>query len=77
MQILISFTCRSCGGENEIHWDTDWSGDSIRGPGSYEESYGVVPLRCNYCPHVSGLLKPGYYYGEEHGPPHDRKYNGQ
>ena len=57
MQIEFQFTCRECGADTRITWDTSHSGEP-------EE------LKCSSskCGHVSGELTPGYVFREEHWP---------
>lgn len=64
MQIEIFFTCRECGGDTRITWDTSHSGD-----------LDPVELRCSSskCGHVSGELTPAYVYREEHRPSWERE----
>jgi len=59
MQIEFFFTCRECGGDTRIIWDTSHSGDR-----------DSVELHCSSsrCGHVSGELRPGFVYLEEHRP---------
>jgi len=59
MQIEFWFTCRECGGDTRIAWDTSHSGD--REP---------VELKCSSsrCGHVSGELWLGYAFREEYLP---------
>jgi len=59
MQIEFFFTCRECGGDTRILWDT-----------ARELDAEPVELKCssNRCAHVSGELRPGYVYRPEHQP---------
>jgi len=59
MQIEFWFSCRECGADTRIPWDTSHSGD--RDP---------VELKCSSsrCGHVSGELRLGYAFREEHRP---------
>jgi len=58
MQITFEFTCRDCGADTRILWDTAMEGD------------GAVELQCSSsrCGHVSGELRLGYSFREEHWP---------
>ena len=49
MQIEFFFTCRGCGGDVRVPWDTSHSGEPVE-------------LRCSSskCGHVSGELMPDY-----------------
>jgi len=62
MQIEFFFTCRECGGDVRVSWDTSHSGEPVE-------------LRCSSsrCGHVSGELAPGYVYREEHRPSCERE----
>jgi len=59
MQIEFFFTCRECGGDTRILWDT-----------ARELDAELVELKCSSsrCCHVSGELRPGYVYRPEHQP---------
>jgi len=62
MQIEFWFSCRECGADTRIIWDTSHSGEP-------EE------LKCSSsrCGHVSGELTPRYVFREEHRPGHERE----
>jgi len=64
MQIEFWFTCRECGGDTRISWDTSHSGDQ-----------DPVDLKCSSsrCGHVSGELATAYVYREEHRPSWERE----
>jgi len=59
MQIEFFFTCRECGADVRVLWDT-----------ARELDAEPVELKCssNRCAHVSGELRPGYAFREEHRP---------
>jgi len=63
MQIEFFFTCRECGADTRIHWDT------------VQELGEPVELKCSSsrCGHVSGELRPGYVFREEHRPSRERE----
>lgn len=63
MQIEFVFSCRECGADSHILWDTA------------QELGDAVVLKCSSwkCHHVSGELRPGYVYREEHGPSSERE----
>jgi len=68
MQITMGFTCRECGSNNNVVWDTaGW----VVSPRPTADA-GVVPLACWRCRHVSGELRPNYTYRAEHRPSHER-----
>jgi len=58
MQIEFSFSCRECGEDARVRWDT-----------SHEVP---VELFCSACRHVSGELSPAYIFREEHRPSWER-----
>jgi len=57
MQITFEFTCRDCGADTRVAWDTSHSGEPVE-------------LKCSSsrCGHVSGELLPAYTFREEHWP---------
>jgi len=58
MQIEFSFTCRECGEDARVRWDT---------------SHAVpVELFCSACRHVSGELSLAYAFRAEHRPSWER-----
>ncbi len=65
MQIEFFFTCRECGADVRLLWDT---GRELGDP---------VELKCSSsrCGHVSGELRPGYVFREEHQPSWEREGN--
>jgi len=64
MQIEFFFTCRECGAYTRVLWDT-----------ARELDAELVKLECSSsrCGHVSGELRPGYVYREEHRPSSERE----
>lgn len=64
MQIEFVFSCRECGADSHILWDT-----------AQEVSDAAVELKCSSsrCGHVSGELRPGYVFREEHWPSSERE----
>jgi len=54
MQIEFQFTCRECGADTRVAWDTSHSGEPVE-------------LRCSSsrCGHISEELLPGYTLREE------------
>jgi len=64
VQIEFFFTCRECGADTRILWDTSHSGDR-----------DFVQLKCSSsrCGHVSGKLHLSYIYREEHRPSRERE----
>ena len=61
MQIEFFFTCRECGADVRVPWDT--------------KDVEPVELRCSSsrCGHVSGELTPGYVFRAEHRPSWERE----
>lgn len=61
MRVRFIFTCRECGGDTEINWDTSGDGQ-------------VVPLTCQsrLCGHTSGEVTPEYRFRPEHRPQHEQ-----
>jgi len=62
MLIEFQFTCRECGADVRVPWDTSHFGAPVK-------------LECSSsrCGHVSGELTPGYVYREEHRPSWERE----
>jgi len=52
MGIDFKFTCRECGVDVRVHYDT--------------RQVGPVELVCSECKHVSGELAPNYVFRAEH-----------
>jgi len=61
MQIEFFFSCRECGADTRITWDTSHSGEPVE-------------LKCSStrCGYVSGELLPAYTFREEHWPRWER-----
>jgi len=62
MQIGISFTCRHCGSEQSLTWDT--SGSLNLG----QSMTDTFELACTACGETSGQLEPRYMFREQDGP---------